>query len=310
MRQIQVSKDYDYVGVYLTDKCHLCCPYCITMHHGASYGRQQLRHLSACQWIEGLNRLELPADVPITLQGGEPFLYKGIWDILEDVRHKMDILTALPPYVKKEHFLKLKTLAWNKRTVPYPTMRVSYHREQHDYKELVKRVAELQEILSIGIFYLDHPAYSEKEFIQVKGYTDKYGVELRKKEFLGWYDNNLYGTFLYEDACIGQSKNVKVLCKNTVVPIACDGTIYRCHSDLYFNRKELALGNILDETVKLPQTHSYCENYGLCSECDVKIKTNRYQIFGYTSVDIKFLDKEITDALEKAESADYQSRVL
>src|SRR5512145_537994 len=93
---IIVPAEYDYLGVYLTDACHLRCEYCITRHHGAQYGRNRLPMLEPRQWIAGLNRLDLPADVPITLQGGEPFLYKGIWEILENVRHKMDILTALP----------------------------------------------------------------------------------------------------------------------------------------------------------------------------------------------------------------------
>ena len=108
--KIIVPKDYDYVGVYLTDRCHLDCPYCITTHHNSPFGKKDVPELRPEEWVIGLNRLELPKDVPITLQGGEPFLYKGIWKILEDVRHKIDILTALPPFVKKSHFLNLKTL--------------------------------------------------------------------------------------------------------------------------------------------------------------------------------------------------------
>ncbi len=293
MDKIAVPSDYDYVGVYLTDKCHLSCPYCITKHHGASYGTQELGRLTAVEWIKGLNRLELPKDVPLTLQGGEPFLYKEIWEILENVRHKIDILTALPPFLDKKHFLKLKTLEWNKRETPYPTIRVSYHKGQHSFEELIKRLAELQEIVSIGLYYLDHPGYAPEEFEQVKEYADRCGVELRKKEFLGWWDGNLYGTFLYEDAVAGWKKGIGTLCKNTVVPIGPDGTICRCHSDLYFNRRDLALGNILDESLEFPTEHLDCENYGLCSECDVKVKTNHYQIYGYTSVKIKFLDKGV-----------------
>lgn len=80
------------------------------------------------------------------------------------------------------------------------------------------------------------------------------------------------------------------MCRNTVVPIAPDGGIYRCHSDLYFGRKSLKLGNILDEDLIIEHKYCGCYNYGTCSECDVKIKTNRYQSFGYTSADIKFVE--------------------
>ena len=78
------------------------------------------------------------------------------------------------------------------------------------------------------------------------------------------------------------------MCRNTVVPVAPDGDIYRCHSDLYLGRKSSKLGNILDDNLVIEDKYYDCDNYGTCSECDVKIKTNRYQIYGYTSVDIKF----------------------
>lgn len=298
MRKIVVPKDYDYIGVYLTDKCHLFCPYCITMHHRSPFGKENRRHLKPQEWIEGLNRLELSQDVPVTLQGGEPFLYRGIWQILEKLNHKVDILTALPPYLKKEQFLNLKALEWNKRIAPYPTIRVSYHKGQNDYKELIERIAELQEILSIGLYYFEHPLNNENEIIELKRYAKRFNVESRSKEFLGEYNGKMYGTYLYPDAAVGKRKGIKALCKNTVVSIAPDGTIYRCHSDLYFNRKEGALGNILDDTFEFSEDSQYCGNYGLCSECDVKIKTNHYQEYGYTSVEIKFPDEAISNGGE------------
>lgn len=287
MKQIIVPSDYDYIGVYLTDKCPYDCSYCITRHHHAKFGRFKYKHLTADQWISALNRLELPKDVPITFQGGEPFIYQEIWKILEGIRHKVDIMTALPPFLTKEHFLKVKTLAWNKREAPYPTIRVSYHKGQNDYKVLIERIADLQDSLSIGLYYLDHPAVSEEEIRMIREYAQKYKVELRIKEFLGVYEGKQYGALLYPEAIAGERLGKKVFCRNTVVPVAPDGTIFLCHSDLYFNRKEAALGNILDDSFGFPKSHLPCDNYGLCNECDVKIKTNHYQQYGYTSVDIK-----------------------
>lgn len=290
MKKIRLPEDHDYVGVYLTDRCHLRCPYCITTHHDSMFGKRAMRKLSPGEWIEGLNRLELPKDVPITLQGGEPFLYDGIWQMLEGVHHKIDILTALPPFLKKENFLNLKTLEWNKRPAPYPTIRVSFHKGQNDYKELVGHIAELQDILSIGLYYLDYPGHSDADIAELKECAKAFKVELRTKEFLGEYDGKRYGTLLYPDATAGKRLNQRVLCRNTVVPVGPDGTIYRCHSDLYFNRRVPALGNILDEEFVFPNDYSPCDNYGLCSECDVKVKTNHYQQYGYTSCDIKFME--------------------
>lgn len=294
MKKIKIPENYDYVGVYLTDKCHLDCQYCITRHHGTDFGQRKTNCLSAKEWIQGLNRLILPQDVPITLQGGEPFLYKGVWEILENVNHKVDIMTALPDFLMPEDFLRLKTLNWNKRKAPYPTIRVSYHKGQNDYQELIERIAELQDILNIGLYYLNHPNYEKREIDKIKAYAEKYNVELREKEFLGKWQGKTYGNLLYSEAASGKKKGITVKCKNSVVPIATDGTIYRCHSDVYFNRRELALGHILDDIFVFPEEHLPCDNYGLCSECDVKIKTNHYQQYGYTSVDIEF-EEETAD---------------
>jgi len=288
MKKIIIPENYDYVGVYITDKCHLRCPYCITRHHDSPFGKQKLKSLTAEQWVSGLNRFVLPEDVPLTFQGGEPFLYQEIGHLLENIEHKVDILTALPPFLKKDYFMNLKTLEWNRRISPYPTIRVSYHKGQNDYNELISRIADLQDILSIGLFYLDSADYEDGDLKELKRYAGKYDVELRKKEFLGEWKGKIHGTFLYPDAVVGKKRGVRVNCKNSVVPIAPDGTIYRCHSDLYFHRRDLAIGNILDEEVIFPTGHLPCDNYGLCSECDVKVKTNHYQQYGYTSVEIKF----------------------
>ena len=122
----------------------------------------------------------------------------------------------------------------------------------------------------------------------MKVYAKERGVEFRCKEFLGVHEGKSYGTVKYPEAVVGRRVGKKVSCKNTVVPVAPNGDIYLCHSDLYFNRRDRALGNILDDEFAFPDKHLPCENYGLCSECDVKIKNNHYQQFGYTSVDIHF----------------------
>ena len=293
MNNIIVPADYDYVGIYLTDECFLRCPYCITSHHGSNFiGRRSANYLSPGEWVRALNRLVLPENVPITLQGGEPFLYKGIWEILDNVTHKVDIMTAMPPSLRKESFLKLKSLDWNKRESPYPTIRVSFHKGQNNFKELVDRIAELDDILSIGLYYLSHPAISETEIAAMKNYAKEKNVEFRSKEFLGTHNGKMHGSIKYPGSTEGKIRGITVHCKNTVVPVAPGGEIYLCHSDLYFNRRDRSLGNILDDTFTFPDGYLPCSNFGLCSECDVKIKTNRYQRYGYTSVDIRFSRQE------------------
>ena len=87
---------------------------------------------------------------------------------------------------------------------------------------------------------------------------------------------------------MGHSVKEHVMCRNSVIPIDCDGTMYRCHSDLYGQRKQLSIGNILDPQLQCEHRYRDCSFYGTCSPCDVKVKTNHLQEYGYTSVDIVF----------------------
>ncbi len=284
---VVVPVDTDYIGIYLTNRCFLSCSYCITNYNEQFINTKGFEELEPRDWIEALNRLELPPGIPLTFQGGEPFIYKGIWEILDNIRHKVDILTALPPQVTLERFGKLRTLDWNKRESPYPTIRVSFHKDQNDYKDLVHRIKELKDILSIGMYHIDHPDYPD--FInKIKEYAQKHGVEFRTKGFLGKWKGKDYLQYKYPDACDGAVRRKHVLCKNTVFPIGPNGAIYRCHSDLYAKRRELALGNITDPDLKLEHRHRDCANYGTCIPCDVKVKTNHLQQSGYTSVGILF----------------------
>ncbi|MDP8266382.1 MAG: hypothetical protein P9M07_05490 [Candidatus Aceula meridiana] len=285
--QVDLPVDTDYIGVYLTNRCFLSCEYCITNYNNKYINIKQGEEVGSSQWIAALNRLKLPNGVPLTFQGGEPFLYKGIWDLLENIQHKVDILTALPPNLTPKHFQSLKTLDWNKRDAPYPTIRVSYHHGQNDYRQLIDRIAEFQKILSIGLFHIEHPAYPNL-VEEIREYAKEKGVEFRTKTFLGEWDGKIYGHYKYSDACIGKATGKKVKCRNMVLPIAPDGTVYRCHADLYSNRKEVAIGNLLDPSLKIEYVHRDCSRYGTCSPCDIKVKTNHLQQDGFCSTDILF----------------------
>lgn len=288
--EIIVPLNTDYIGIYLTNRCFLSCPYCITNYNEQYINMKGYNELEPSQWIEALNRLKLPPGIPLTLQGGEPLIYKGVWEILENVHHKIDIMTALPPNATPQRFRQLKTLDWNKRDAPYPTIRVSYHIGQNDYKDLVRRIADLQKILSIGLFHIEHPGYPGLTE-EIRDYARPYGIEFRTKAFLGRWEEKVYGDYKFPEACGGVRLGKKVKCKNTVFPIDTDGTIYRCHSDLYAKRQDLAIGNITDRDLVMEHKYRDCINYGLCSPCDVKIKTNHLQQDGYTSIDVIFEDE-------------------
>ena len=63
--------------------------------------------------------------------------------------------------------------------------------------------------------------------------------------------------------------------------------MYRCHADLYKGRNPI--GHILDEYFTEDSIEEFreCSFFGDCNPCDVKVKTNRFQVFGHTSVEIR-----------------------
>ncbi len=87
-------------------------------------------------------------------------------------------------------------------------------------------------------------------------------------------------------------------CRTTEIIVDPAGYVYKCHSDLYNGRSPFA--NILDNNFNENEIDKFrpCSSYGDCNPCDVKVKTNRFQIFGHTTVEMRNIRK-----LKKEEDA-------
>lgn len=278
---MQLSKDTNYLAAFLTFSCNLRCSYCIN-HHGGDLVKG--RRMEPQDWISALAKLPLSDTLPITLQGGEPTVYKGFYDICkyEPFWGKMDLLTNLE--------LDVQEFMWNvsplvfKRKAPYASIRVSWHIGQNSNDELLERVATLMKNdYQVGIWAVDHPDHTKEiKTAQLKAWN--MGIDFRLKEFLGPHNGIEYGTFKYPDSV--NSTNLRYCeCRTTEVLIAPDGKIFRCHSDLYANR--LPVGDIRNVENPLLNKWVPCSVYGKCNSCDIKVKTNRFQEGGHSSVSIK-----------------------
>ena len=112
-----------------------------------------------------------------------------------------------------------------------------------------------------------------------------YGINFKVKELLGEHKGVTYGTFKYKDSVDVPKELWKTcVCRTSELLIAPDGSIHRCHSDLY-NLRE-GIGHVLDDDFSLDRKFRACAVYGNCSGCDTKVKNNRFQIDGHTSVEI------------------------
>jgi hypothetical protein len=285
MKEIIISDNYNYIAVFLTLSCNYRCSYCLNSFREF---RVKDKSLSGEEWVSSLNRIISRDDLPITLQGGEPSLHKDFIYIIHNLKPELniDILTNLQFNV--DEFIRQVKPERLRRKAPYASIRVSFHPEVMGIEETINKTLRMLDAgFSIGIWGISHPIY-EDIILKVKVLCEKLGIDFRTKEFLGEYNAKLYGTYKYEGACEKKFKK-KALCKTTELIIGPDGYVYRCHSDLYENR--IPVGHILDGDFKIIDEYRQCNCFGYCNPCDVKIKTNRFQQYGHTSVEIKLLEE-------------------
>ena len=281
LKPIHLPQHFNYVAVFLSFACMLRCSYCIN-HHGGDLVKK--RWMSGEDWIRGLNRLHTRG-IALTLQGGEPTVHKNFYEIIAGINNQLpiDLLTNLE--LDPDEFMRRIPKDRIKRDAPYASIRVSYHKDQQDPVKLLNRVKYLQDHgYSVGVWVVDHPDYLEHTR-EVQAMAKGMGIDFRLKEFLGPHQGINYGTMRYPNAV-----NAKELrscdCRTSELLIDPGGYIYRCHSDLYANR--LSIGHILD--VDPPASLGAwmpCQVYGKCNSCDIKVKNNRFQQFGHSSVEIK-----------------------
>lgn len=290
---------HNYVAFFLTLRCNLKCPYCINLHDLATRREQvRRRRMEVTDWIAAANRLCLRDDLPLTLQGGEPTLYEGFYRLVKEVKPEiqMDLMTNLMFDVRA--FIANVPVWRFSRRAPYAPIRVSYHPGQNDIDDLIRKTSILQDAgFRVGLYGILHPDEAIAGHIRdVQQRCQTLGLDFRVKEFLGRHNGRLYGTFKYDRAVNGQAVG-SCECRTTEILVDPSGYVYRCHSDLYNSRNPIAhiLDARFDETVI--DRFRTCHNYGECNPCDVKVKTDRYQMYGHTSVEIK--DAGLVDPLRK-----------
>jgi len=286
---IAVTDDCNYIAAFLTMACPYRCGYCINEFESP---RRRDQIISGQDWVSGLSRLtnlERPnGPIPVTLQGGEPSVHPDFYDIINHLPENIpiDILTNLC-FDVEEMIAKVNPDRL-RRDAPYASIRVSYHIGQVELDELLAKTHRLLEAdFSVGVFGVLHPE-TKDVVLSAQERAQNEGVDFRTKEFLGYYNGTMYGQYKYPDACTMESAR-KVHCRTTELIIGPGGQIYRCHHDLY--EKFSPVGNILEPDFQMTGAYLPCECYGHCNPCDIKVKTNRLQQFGHTSVSIRFSEQ-------------------
>ena len=267
---------YNYIAVFLTFSCNNKCPYCITRIDGL----KKRGLVSVKEWVGLFNVMDIEGDVPITLQGGEPTLHPGFYEIMNgvDLKNKSFNLMTNLNFDLDEFIEKIPPTTFN-RDAPFPSIRVSYHTGQIDRDLILKRVKILTDKgYNIGLYMLNHPQWKEEIEI-VKSKSASIGIDFRLKEFLDRFIDPSKMKYHFNE-------NQRVLCRNSDLIISPDMNIFKCHYDLYTNTEPV--GNLLSTTFDILQPlWRKCTYPNKCNPCDIKIKNNRFQEWGHCSVEIK-----------------------
>lgn len=298
MNPITIPDNYNYLAFFINLNCNLACHYCINLNEeGSSRKSVHRKPMNGKEWAEAINRLQIERDdMPITLQGGEPTLHKDFFEIINGVRPdiKLDLLTnfmfdvdAFIQNIPPERFT---------RDAKYAAIRVSYHPGQNDIDDLILKAKKMADAgFYVGIYSVMVPS-NQIHIMGIQERCHNEGIDFRVKEYLGFDGQNWHGTYRYPEA-ISQKVEKYCDCKTSELIVGPTGDVYRCHSDLYESRAPI--GYILDPEFKIEEVHRPCYVFGHCNPCDIKIKTNRHQEFGHTSVDIQNI-RELTP-IERAE---------
>ncbi|WP_345993118.1 radical SAM protein [Sulfurimonas sp. HSL-1716] len=294
MDRVIVPKEYNYIGAFISLNCNLNCSYCINLNEDGSDRKSVSRKpMSGLDWARAINRLHiLNNDLPVTIQGGEPTVHKEFYEMINAIDDgiKLDLLTNMVFDV--DEFIKKVDPKKFTREAKYAAIRVSYHPGQNDIDNLIEKTKKMADAgFYVGLYSVVVPQ-NKMHIEDVKKRCIDLGIDFRIKEYLGFDGVEWHGTYKFPEA-VSQKIEKYCDCKTSELIIGPSGHVYRCHSDLYESRTPI--GHILDPDFKIEDVYRPCFVFGHCNPCDIKVKTNRHQIFGHTSVEIKNI-QELTES--------------
>lgn len=259
---MQVPESYNYIALFLTMRCTYHCSYCINwkLPHEERVGDY---------WIDNLNNLD--TNLSITIGGGEPSIHPDFYSIIRGLRHKVELLTNLS-FDVKQFASELSPNMFNVNR-PFAPIRVSYHSEFMDIHTTLTKISYLLNYgFKIGLYCVE-----TEENCDAIGYFRRVvsgmsGCSFETKPLL---DNTVK---------VENSQEKLMLCRTRELLLAPDGSVYRCHRDLY--KQENRIGSI-DTMEEISTDFRTCNNYLECHPCDTKVKRDRFGNPGYCAIEKK-----------------------
>ena len=217
-----------YVNLWLTFRCNYNCSYCLVKKYINKYSNEKPIE----EWTKALLRLP---KATIAITGGEPFLFKGIAQLINNIskKHRIALTTNLS---FPQELMKIKD---KKNTF----VCLSYQREMESLDDFAKKVNIVKKhFKKLSINYVN---INNENTSKLKNFFEKkLGVIFND-------DPEFYPT--------DQKTGEKVLCTagSTFIAVAPDGRAYACCGGFYNNK--FYLGSIFNKDFKLLSKPIVCD---------------------------------------------------
>ncbi|BCS89180.1 hypothetical protein PSDVSF_24220 [Pseudodesulfovibrio sediminis] len=196
-------------------------------------------------WSKAINREHRH----IVLTGGEPFLYKGLPDLVNGVTAELKIR------IYSNFCLDLQdALSAIKRPVHFY---ISWHPQKRADRK--RFLANVQKMYANPLFTADIHAIDAEETRATLdddlAFFSSQGLHLDKDADQRTFDGSC------------QPALHTAVCAKTIYLIGPDGTRYQCVSRMM--RNDHPLENMLEGPLKTPEAVSVCPDFGNCAPCDI-----------------------------------------
>lgn len=263
---IRIPDDFILVEANLTLQCKKTCPYC-------EYSDENFRKWEYSEtplympgeiWVQGLNKIYFPKDLPLTITGGEPLTHPDAIEILNGIKPEVKLILEtsmspleLPDFEKKVHKFKRGDK---------DVIKISYHPNIHPINNFVKdmfslEIAGFNAITSI----LTNPECHQETKIMIETLRDNH-LPFELRDYLGMYEDKPCGSYSYNAGI--DNKQKPVLCKPKQLLIRNDGVFYPCHYKMMYKLNKS--GDFWDG---IEFGSKKCPLFGFCSPTDVESKT-------------------------------------
>ena len=250
-----VPSSYNYIAAFLTLNCPYRCSYCV------NWDDRSYKEKSGEYWVDNLNRLE--TDLSVTLSGGEPTTHKDFYYIVNNCKHRLELLTNLSFDI--DMFIASVDANVFNNDRSFAPIRASFH---SDWMDLDKTIEKIRKLSAAGF---------RVALYCVETDTNREAIERMYKQ-----DDIDFQTKPLLPSEPSDSVDVEGECRTRELIIGPDGSIFKCHRDMY--KKEYPIGE-LGNITNIEYKFRKCNNAVDCHPCDSKIKRDRFGKPGYCAID-------------------------